>query len=243
MQRFLVSCSAAMALAACPAHAHITRLGASAIEILAVDTLSEQAPDHSGGERLVEIAATSESGAPDLKSPDFKSIDAFGPFRVIDTGRAALVRETDSRSPDAFKAMLRAYPGIRTIEFVECPGTLDDVANLQLGRMIRARGLDTDVPDGGSVRSGAVELFLAGLHRRADADADFAVHSWRDDTGRQPSDVPEADPVNRTYIAYYRQMGLSAEKAEAFYALTNSVPNEDALWLKKADIAKFAAVD
>jgi len=51
--------------------------------------------------------------------------------------------------------MLNAYPGIRTIEFVECPGTLDDVANLQLGRMIRARGLDTDVPDGGSVRSGA----------------------------------------------------------------------------------------
>ena len=233
MQRFLVSCSAALALAACPAHAHIARLGASAVE-----TVSATASDHSGAERLLESTAETTSGAPDVKA-----IDAFGPFRVIDTGRAALVRETDSRSPDAFKAMLRAYPGIRTIEFVECPGTLDDVANLQLGRMIRARGLDTDVPDGGSVRSGAVELFLAGLHRRADADADFAVHSWRDDTGRQPSDVPEADPVNRTYIAYYRQMGLSAEKAEAFYALTNSVPNEDALWLKKADIAKFAAVD
>jgi hypothetical protein len=109
--------------------------------------------------------------------------------------------------------------------------------------MIRARGLDTDVPDGGSVRSGAVELFLAGLHRRADDDADFAVHSWRDDTGREPRDVPAADPVNRTYIAYYQQMGLTAEKAAAFYALTNSVRNEDALWLKKADIAKFAAID
>ena len=241
MKRFLVSCSAALALAACPAHAHIARPGSTAAQT--VDAVIEETPDHSGGERLLEIAAASEQGAPDFKSPDLKSIAAFGPFRVIDTGRAALVRETDSASPAAFKAMLRAYPGIRTIEFVECPGTLDDVANLQLGRMIRARGLDTEVPDGGSVRSGAVELFLAGLHRRADADADFAVHSWRDDTGRQPSDVPEADPVNRTYIAYYRQMGLTPEKAEAFYALTNSVPNEQALWLKKADIAKFAAVD
>jgi len=55
--------------------------------------------------------------------------------------------------------------------------------------------------------------------------------------------VPEADPVNRTYIAYYRQMGLTPEKAAAFYALTNSVPNEDALWLTKADIAKYVPVD
>ena len=233
MRKFLVSCSAALALAACPAHGHIARLGAAAIE-----TVNEQPSDHGGGERLVESTALTEN-----ESPEVGAIAAFGPFRVIDTARAALVRETDSASPAAFKAMLEAYPGIRTIEFVECPGTLDDVANLQLGRMIRARGLDTDVPDGGSVRSGAVELFLAGLHRRADDDADFAVHSWRDDTGRQPSDVPAADPVNRTYIAYYRQMGLTAENAAAFYALTNSVPNDDALWLKKADIAKFAAVD
>jgi len=233
MKKFLVSCSAALALAASPAQAHIARLGAAAVE-----TASEQTNDHGGGERLVESSASTENGVPEVRA-----IAAFGPFRVIDMARAALVRETDSASPAAFRAMLKAYPGIRTIEFVECPGTLDDVANLQLGRMIRARGLDTEVPDGGSVRSGAVELFLAGLHRRADDDADFAVHSWRDDTGREPSDVPATDPVNRTYIAYYQQMGLTAEKAAAFYALTNSVPNEDALWLKKADIAKFASVD
>ena len=230
MRTFLATCSLALALAACPAHAHIARAGAVA------ETASD-AGDRNGGERLLEVT-TAEADVPDVKA-----IAAYGPFRVIDTGHAALVRETDSGSPEAFKAMLQAYPGIRTIEFIECPGTLDDVANLQLGRMIRARGLDTDVPDGGSVRSGAVELFLAGLHRHADDDADFAVHSWRDDTGRQPSDVPAADPVNRTYIAYYQQMGLTAEKAAAFYALTNSVPNEAALWLKKADIAKFATVD
>jgi hypothetical protein len=233
MRRFLVSCSAALALAACPAYAHIARLGAAAIE-----AANDQPSDHGGGERLVETAVQTETGVPEVRA-----IAAFGPFRVIDRARAALVRETDSASPAAFKAMLEAYPGIRTIEFIDCPGTLDDVANLQLGRMIRAHGLDTDVPDGGSVRSGAVELFLAGLHRRSDDDADFAVHSWRDDTGRQPSDVPAADPVNRTYIAYYQQMGLTADKAAAFYALTNSVPNEDALWLKKADIAKFAVVE
>lgn len=237
MRSILTACSVALALAACPALAHIARPSSAAGQPGITEPASE-AIDRNGGERLVEVTTAIDAAAPELKA-----IATFGPFRVIDTGHAALVRETDSGSPEDFKAMLSAYPGIRTIEFVECPGTLDDVANLQLGRMIRARGLDTDVPDGGSVRSGAVELFLAGLHRRADAEADFAVHSWRDETGRQPRDVPEADPVNRTYIAYYRQMGLTPEKAAAFYALTNSVPNDEALWLKKADIAKFAAVD
>lgn len=227
MQRILAACSILLALVACPAQAHIERPSAAS-----------EAADRNGGERLLEATTAVE---PDL--PEVKAIAAFGPFRVIDKGHAALVRETDGASPAAFKAMLKAFPGIGTIEFVECPGTLDDIANLQLGRMIRAAHLDTDVPDGGSVRSGAVELFLAGLHRHADPQAEFAVHSWRDDTGREPRDVPAADPVNRTYIAYYQQMGLTAEKAAAFYALTNSVPNDDALWLTKIDIAQYAAVD
>lgn len=231
MRSFVAFLGAAL-LVASPATAHIARPDATPV------AAATGADDRGGGERLVEVSTASDNGIPQVKA-----IAAFGPFRVIDAGHAALVRETDTASPDAFTAMLKAFPGIRTIQLIECPGTLDDVANLRLGRMIRARGLDTEVPDGGSVRSGAVELFLAGAHRKVDPQAEFAVHSWRDDQGREPRDVPAADPVNKTYIAYYRQMGLTPANAEAFYALTNSVPNEDALWLKKADIAKYVTVD
>lgn len=168
-------------------------------------------------------------------------IAAFGPFRVIDGKRAALVGTTDAASPGAFAEMLALYPGIEVIEFLDAPGTSHDLANLRLGRAIRAAGLATHVPAGGSARSGAVELFLAGTRRTADPGALFAVHSWRDEAGREPADFAPDAPENRLYLDYYAEMGMSAEEARAFYAMTNSVPHAGALWLEGAEMARWIA--
>ena len=165
----------------------------------------------------------------------------FGPFRVLDESRAALVASTDAASPQAFAAMLAAYPGLEVIEFADAPGTNHDLANLELGRAIRAAGLATHVPNGGSARSGAVELFLAGTRRTMAPDALFAVHSWRDELGREPADFAEDAPENRLYLDYYAEMGMNAHEARAFYAMTNSVPHTDALWLEGADMARWIA--
>ena len=172
-----------------------------------------------------------------------QGLASFGPFRVIDPTRAALVDTTDSRSPAQFEAMLKAFPGIALIEMIDCPGTEDDRANLRLGRLIHARGLVTHVPKGGSVRSGGVELFLAGRQRIADPGAEFAVHSWADEDGRQAADYPETAPENRAYLDYYREMGMSADEAKAFYAMTNSVPFEDAKWFGAAEMARWVRLD
>ena len=187
----------------------------------------------SGNERFVSAEAAAAIPA----------IAAFGPFRVLDPTRAALVDATDEASPHAFARMLLAFPSLRRLEMIECPGTSDDTANLRLGRMIRRAGLETHVPANGSVRSGAVELFLAGKRRSADPGAEFAVHSWRDAEGREADDVADEDPVNRAYLAYYREMGLSATQARAFYAMTNSAPNEGALWLTESEFASYAPLD
>lgn len=168
---------------------------------------------------------------------------SYGPFRVLDEGHAALVDVTGAASPAQFAAMLRDHPGIATIEMIDCPGTEDDLANLRLGRMIRERGIATHVPDGGSVRSGAVELFLAGARRLADPGAEFAVHSWQDDTGQEPGDYAATAPENRRYIDYYRQMGMSALEAEAFYAMTNSVPFDSARWFGTGVMQLWIALD
>ena len=168
-----------------------------------------------------------------------QGIARFGPFRVLDGQRAALVDATDERSPAAFQAMLARYPGIRTLELIECPGTEEDRANLRLGRMIRARGMETYVPPGGSVRSGGVELYLAGVRRRADHGAEFAVHAWADEAGREPGDFPRDAPQNRAYITYYRDMGMTPAQARAFYDMTNSVPNASALWLSAEQMASW----
>lgn len=189
--------------------------------------------DAGGSERVVGVAP----------APIPQGIARFGPFRVLDGHRAAMVDVTDSASPAQFQAMMKAYPGITTIEMVEVPGTEDDRANLKLGRMIRARGLTTHVPAGGSVRSGGVELFLAGKHRIADPGSEFAVHAWADEDGREATDYPADAPENRAYIDYYVEMGMADGEARAFYAMTNSVPFSDAKWLTGADMAKWVKLD
>ena len=168
---------------------------------------------------------------------------AYGPFRVVDQSTAELVGITDEHSPAAFRAMLRDHPGLATLAFIECPGTYDDRANLALGRMIRAAGLAAWVPEGGSVRSGAVELVLAGASLRIEDGAEFAVHAWLDEDGYEASDYAADSAENRKYLAYYREMGMSADRAATFYAMTNSVPFEDARWLDGAEMRGWIGGD
>lgn len=178
---------------------------------------------------------------PALRAGAEQGLAQYGPFRVLDHRRAALVDSTDIGSPQAFDAMLAAFPGLEVIEFLDAPGTRNDLANLKLGRAIRAAGLATTVPEGGSARSGAVELFLAGVSRSIAPGALFAVHSWRDEAGREPSDFAPDAPANRLYLDYYAEMGMSDEKARAFYAMTNSVPHAGALWLKGSEMSHWIA--
>jgi len=200
-----------------------------AYQAVAVENYSES----SGSERFV--------GGEKAVSP--KGLAVFGPFRVLDRTRAALVGVTDAHSPTAFAAMVRAFPQIALLEMVDCPGTEDDRANLRLGRMIRERGLVTYVPAGGSVRSGGVELFLAGVRRVAAPKAEFAVHAWMDEDGREAQDYAPSAPENRKYLEYYRHMGLSETQARSFYAMTNSVPHDQARWLDGSEMAMWVRLD
>ena len=200
----------------------------------------------SHGTRWTEVTTTqtvAEAPRSQRIAAAIAGLPRFGPFAVVDAAHAALVGEVDGKSPALFRQMLQAHPGIRVLELIDCPGTSDDGANLALGRMIRQHRLATDVPSGGSVRSGGVELFIAGITRRAAPDAEFGVHAWRDETGHQPGDFAADAPANRLYLDYYREMGLSAKDAEGLYALTNSVPNEEMLWLRIRDLKPFIALD
>ncbi|KTE04745.1 hypothetical protein [Sphingopyxis sp. H115] len=167
----------------------------------------------------------------------------FGPFAVIDGATVRMAGDVTAATPRQFAAMLAAYPGLKRLEMVDCPGSLDEEANLILARAIRRQGMETVVPAGGSIRSGAVELWLAGTTRRAAPDAEFGVHSWADEYGREANDYPASDPVHAEYLGYYREMGMDAAKARAFYTLTNATPFDDVRYLTRDDMARFVALD
>jgi hypothetical protein len=84
---------------------------------------------------------------------------------------------------------------------------------------------------------------LAGARRIADPAAEFAVHSWSDEYGREARDYPADSPENRAYIDYYREMGMSFAQARAFYAMTNSVPYSGAKWLSGAEMAHWVSLN
>ncbi|MEO9461500.1 MAG: hypothetical protein ABJ242_02080 [Marinomonas sp.] len=224
----------------------------SAQRVVAVETWIEEWDDASQswirveGSRETEFKSANHQPAERFYAPAFRPQEQvaaaqYGPFKVIDDKRAALVGPTDSMSPKFFDMMLKDYPALGVFEILEGPGTSDDVANLTVGRKIREAGLTTKIGRGGSARSGAVELFLAGKTHTIEDGAEFAVHSWRDNFGREPKDYAADAPENRFYLDYYEEMGMSDEKARAFYDMTNSVPHVSALWLNSNDMRPWVS--
>lgn len=84
-----------------------------------------------------------------------------------------------------------------------------------------------------------MELVLAGAQVTIADGAEFAVHAWLDDAGYEAGDYGADSRAHARYLAYYREMGMSAEDAARFYAMTNSVPFEDARWLTGAEMRQW----
>ncbi|AWW72826.1 alpha/beta hydrolase [Erythrobacter sp. KY5] len=188
------------------------------------------------GQKVAEARSAARYALPATPRTSPRMLAQYGPFVVTSETRVKMVGSTDSSTPRHFDAMMHDFPQLETLEMVEAPGTTNDIANLAVGRRIRAAGLSTHVPRGGSVRSGAVELFLAGVTRQVDDGAQFAVHSWLDNHGREADDFAASDPAHRLYLDYYVEMGMSERRAHEFYAMTNSVPHRTALWLVADDM-------
>lgn len=193
------------------------------------------------GEIVSQARSAARYAQPIPASPRSEALAQYGPFVVTSATRAKMVGSTNSHTPGQFDAMLRDFPGIATLEMVEAPGTSNDIANLAVGRKIRSAGIATHVPRGGSVRSGAVELFLAGTTRSIEDGAEFAVHSWLDNYGREADDFAANHPAHRLYLDYYVEMGMSESAALAFYSMTNSVPHASARWLKADEMRGWIA--
>lgn len=171
--------------------------------------------------------------------PTVVALGEYGPFRVITSQIVEMSGTVDSFSPDYFREMLIHQPDITRVIMIDCSGSVDEAANLNLARMIRRAGISTHVPAHGSVRSGAVELFLAGAVRSADPGAEFVVHSWMDEDGLEANDYPASDPVHTEYLEYYAEMGVPSDQAQAFYTLTNSVPFSGQLTLSRNDLVRY----
>ncbi len=182
--------------------------------------------------------------APNDAVQNSRAIAQFGPFGVVDGSTVEMNGTIDSTTPAAFRRMIAAYPHIQTIRMIDCPGSVDDDANLALSRMVRRAGINTHVPKGGSIRSGGVEFFLAGVKRTIEPGAEFGVHSWQDEDGREATDYAANDPVHSAYINFYVDMGLNRDTARSFYNFTNkAAPADGVYYMKPTELAQYQIIN
>lgn len=167
---------------------------------------------------------------------DVKITESTTPFAIVNDTTISLNGVINSQTLNAFNAVLDQNPGTTWLIFKEAPGSEDDETNLQVGRRLYERGLNTLVEEGGLIASGAVDLFLAGNKRVLSQNTQVGVHSWSD--GRhEATDFPRDSDEHQFFIRYYVDIGISQTLAEDFYFFTiNSAPADDIHWMTAQEI-------
>ncbi|MEL6538486.1 MAG: alpha/beta hydrolase [Bacteroidota bacterium] len=164
---------------------------------------------------------------------------AIRPFVIENDTTLSLNDVIDSNTLVAFEEALRQNPNTTWLIFYDAPGSEDDEINLQVGRRLHEMGLHTQVAEGGSIASGAVDLFLAGDVRLLEANARVGVHSWS--TGsREATDFPRESEEHQPYIQYYQAIGMDSALASSFYFFTiEAAPAADIHWMTSAEIEAY----
>lgn len=114
------------------------------------------------------------------------------------------------------KALIKDHPEVTTIVMTEVPGSVDDEANLVASRLVRAAGLNTEVPEGGFIASGGVDFFCAGVTRTAHENSTIGVHSWAAPGMNNANELPKDHEEHERYLSYYKEMDIP----EDFYWFT-----------------------
>lgn len=143
--------------------------------------------------------------------------------------------EITSATPPAFARALAENPQLRTIVMQDLPGSIDDEAVLEMGYLIRDRGLNTHLEADSGIYSGAVDLFLSGNQRTMVRGAEIGVHSWADGFG-EGSAYPREAREHRANARYTRDMLGS----DAFYWFTlQAAASHEIHVMSAGEIARF----
>lgn len=141
----------------------------------------------------------------------------------------------NSKTFGQMQQVISANPQVKTLVFTAMPGSIDDETTFEMGRWLRAKGLNTHLTAQTVIASGAVDLFLSGSQRTMEAGAQLGVHSWSDGS-REAADFPrdsEEHALNRDYIV---DLGVT----EDFYWFTiYEAPADEIYWMSQGEIVKY----
>ena len=168
---------------------------------------------------------------------------AYGPGKVNSVtfdarGDAFVMRGVITNStPRDLREAMEEFPGLTRIVMQDVPGSVDDVANLEAGRMVRRAGLTTIIPANGMVASGGTDFFLAGRERIVEVGACIGVHAWSGGLGMKPENLSRSHEAHRMYLDYYAEIGTNP----AFYWYTlEAAPSSAIHWMSDQEMRDYA---
>lgn len=163
----------------------------------------------------------------------------YGIFSSQDATTAVMNGVIGSNTPQHWTNFITAFPETTHLIMKDCPGSMDDEANLQVARQVRMKDLSVHLPADAEIASGAVDFYLAGTTRTRDTGSRIGVHSWSDGN-QEATAFPVGHAHHQPYINYYVEMGLSQADAEAFYYFTiNAATADNIHWMTDEEIEQY----
>ena len=175
-----------------------------------------------------------------LMDKEIKQLEKAKIFSVSENNqRIVLDGVINSSAYAKFKTLAELNPHIKTLDIVNCEGSINDEINLKLAKYIHNMGFNTHLQDNGMIASGGTDLFLSGHKRTKGDNTRIGVHSWAGNK-KVATDFPKGHKYHQPYIDYYVSVGFSKQQAELFYYFTiHSAPAEDIHWMTDLEITKY----
>lgn len=145
----------------------------------------------------------------------------------------------DAGSAARFAAAIKTQPEVTRISFNSPGGALDDA--IAMARLIRERGLSTEVVDGAICASSCPLAFAGGLERKAGSKAAVAVHQFytMSTTSTEPARaMAEAQMTAARISRHLGQMGV--DPAAWLHAL--DTPPDQLYYFTSAEMTRYRLV-
>lgn len=187
---------------------------------------------------IILFSCTKEKNEPDFTGNTART---QGIFTVL-TGDSIMEMNGDiiTSTLTHFNDITTAFPNVKRINMIECPGSDDDETNVQIGAKVYQKGIHTHINDNGYAASGAVDFFLAGTKRTMGSNTNLGVHSWANGNGTEGKDLPMNHPDHDLFLNYYQSIGMSSTAASDFYFFTlNAAPSNAIHWMTATEITQY----
>ena len=143
----------------------------------------------------------------------------------------------NSNTYTQIKNLLDQNPQVDTIILVNVNGSIDSNNTMELGYLIRERGLNTHLKHDSFIVSGGVTLFIAGVERTMEGNPIVGIHSWSTFfSSVDGRDLLTNEPTHQIFVKYHQDM-LGHD--EFYWFALDAAPSNDYHYMTEREMRQY----